>query len=218
MPSQTENSPKPKPARPFTRPRKQKLNREEKAQLTYRNLMEAAAHIVGEKGYAASTIAKVTQQAGVAHGTFYNYFEDRQELFDVLLPYVGEQMTDKITQDLADAGSGLEREIARFRAYCNYLRQNPGFYRVLYEAEVFAPKAHAAHIQRLSDGYIRSLRRAMAAGDLREMDADEMSATVSILLGARAYVAMQHKDTGQIPDSAVTAYARLMRDGLFKTA
>ncbi|KAA8605016.1 transcriptional regulator [Salipiger aestuarii] len=196
-------------------PKKARLTRGEKSQQTYRNLMDAAAKIVGETGYAATSIAKVTEAAGVAHGTFYNYFKDRQALFDVLLPYVGEQMTDQITEDLADAGNGIEREIARFRAYCDYLKSTPGFYRVLYEAEVFAPAAHEAHIQRLSDGYHRALKRAMDAGHLRRMSDDELAATVAILLGARAYVAMQHKNTGKVPESAVQAYADLMRHGLF---
>ncbi|TDK41191.1 TetR/AcrR family transcriptional regulator [Antarcticimicrobium luteum] len=179
--------------------------------------MEAAAQIVGESGYAATTIAKVTQVAGVAHGTFYNYFEDRQELFDVLLPYIGERMTDWIAEELADfSGTGFEREVARFRAYCGYLRENPGFYRVLYEAEVFAPKAHEAHIRRLTEGYVRALQRAMAAGDLREMDEAELTTTAAILLGARAYVAMQFKESREVPEAAVNAYAALMRDGLFR--
>ncbi|WP_322867556.1 TetR/AcrR family transcriptional regulator [Aquicoccus sp. G2-2] len=178
--------------------------------------MEAAARIVGENGYAGTTIAKVTQSAGVAHGTFYNYFEDRQELFDVLLPYVGEQMTDRITADLADnPARGLDREVARFRSYCDYLRENPAFYRVLYEAEVFAPKAHKAHIRRLTEGYVRAMQRAMAAREIREMSDDALRTIAAILLGARAFVAMQYKDTGNIPDAAVDAYAALMRDGLF---
>jgi len=202
---------------PFDRPaRRTRPNREEKAQQTYRNLMHAAVAIVGESGYAATTIAKVAEAAGVAHGTFYNYFADREALFDVLLPFVGLQMTDRITADLTGVGQGLDREVARFRSYCTYLRENPGFYRVLYEAEVFAPKAHDEHIRRLSDGYVRSLKRAMAAGNLRTMSDDELDATVAILLGARAYVAMLYKTSGDIPDSAVEAYANLIRKGLFR--
>ncbi|MGE3594128.1 MAG: TetR/AcrR family transcriptional regulator [Dehalococcoidia bacterium] len=51
--------------------------------------MQAAADVVGEEGYTAASIAKITARAGVAHGTFYSYFDDRQQLFDVLLPFVG---------------------------------------------------------------------------------------------------------------------------------
>jgi len=200
----------------FSGRKKPKLSRDEKAQLTYRNLMAAAAGIVGEFGYAATTIAKVTGAAGVAHGTFYNYFEDRQGLFDALLPFVGRQMTDRITDDLKESGTGIEREITRFQSYCDYLKDNPGFYRVLYEAEVFAPKAHDEHIKRLSDGYCRVLKRAMQAGDISKMSDEKLQATVSILLGARAYIAMQYKSSGEIPQMAIQAYSDLIRDGLFR--
>lgn len=201
---------------PFKPPRKTaRLSRSEKAQKTYRKLMDAAADIVGEMGYAATSIARVTEAAGVAHGTFYNYFKDRQGLFDVLLPYVGQKMTDQITADLTHVGSGIDREIARFRAYCAFLKANPGFYRVLYEAEVFAPVAHEAHIRRLTDGYHRALRRAMDAGEMRPLPDEELAAVVAVLLGARAYIAMQHKATGIIPESAVRGYESLVRNGLF---
>jgi len=196
--------------------KKRKLSRDEKAQLTYRNLMLAAADTVGKFGYAATTIAKVTSAAGVAHGTFYNYFADRQELFDALLPYVGRQMTDRITEDLKGGASGIDREITRFQSYCDYLKDNPGFYRVLYEAEVFAPKAHDEHISRLSDGYCRVLRRDMQAGDIAGMSDEKLQATVSILLGARAYIAMQYKSSGEIPQMAIEAYSDLIRCGLFQ--
>lgn len=199
----------------FQRPKKNRLNRDEKAAQTYANLMQSAADIVGAEGYAATTIAKVADGAGVAHGTFYNYFKDRQALFDVLLPHVGQQMTDWITDNVKDAGSGLEREVARFRAYCTYLKKNPGFYRILYEAEVFAPKAYTAHIGRLSEGYSRALKRAMDNGQMRRMTDRELDTVIAVLLGARAYISMQYKSEREIPETAIQAYADLMSKGLF---
>lgn len=189
--------------------------RQEKAALTYRRLMDAAAKVVGRDGYAATSIAKVTGEAGVANGTFYNYFEDRQALFDMLLPHVGREMTDRITADLLDAGAGLEREVARFRSYCAYLSENPGFYRILYEAEVFAPKAHAAHMRRLSAGYRRALDRAVARGDIRGYSGDEIDDLIAMFLGMRGYIAMRHIKDGAIPESAIQAYAKLLGRGLF---
>lgn len=192
------------------------MSRGEKAAVTYQALMESAARIVGEIGYAATTIARVTEAAGVAHGTFYNYFEDRQSLFDALLPYVGQQMTDYITTQLArDNPSGLAREAARFRAYCSWLTAKPGFYRVLYEAEVFAPAAHRVHVARMRDGYLRALRRAIAEGHARPMTDTELEAVAAILLGARAYIAMLYRERGAIPEAAIKAYVDLMRGGLF---
>ncbi|MEO1199036.1 MAG: TetR/AcrR family transcriptional regulator [Pseudomonadota bacterium] len=202
--------------------RKKRPTRQEKAEQTYQRLMDAAAEVVGEQGYAQASIAKITDRAGIAHGTFYNYFEDRQALFDALLPHVGHQMTDHITDAIVEAGFGPDREVARFRAFCTYLVDNPGFYRILFEAEVFAPRAHAAHIDRLVDGYRRAFERSIERGDIADYDPDELETLIFALLGARAYVAMRFvaengsgPKTPSIPDSAISAYEKLMRRGLF---
>ena len=202
--------------------RKKRPTRQEKAELTYQRLMDAAAEVVGEQGYAQASIAKITDRAGIAHGTFYNYFEDRRALFDALLPHVGHQMTDHITDAVHETGFGADREVARFQAFCTYLADNRGFYRILFEAEVFAPSAHAAHIDRLVDGYRRALERSIERGEIVDFDPDELETVVFALLGARAYVAMRfvsENDSGakkpSIPDSAVRAYEKLIRHGLF---
>lgn len=199
----------------FTRSVRKRPTREEKARITYQSLIEAAARVVGKYGYAATSIARVTEEAGVAHGTFYNYFEDRQALFDTLLPEIGRDMTDDIVAQISGVTDALEREVARFTAYCRYLQRNPGFYRILYEAEVFAPKAHEAHVQRITEGYMRSLTRAMEAGDIATMPHEELEAVVTVLLGARAYIAMRYIKAGTVPQPALDAYTRLVSKGLF---
>jgi len=197
------------------RPKRTRPTRREKAEATYAGLMQAAALVVGRDGYAAASIAKITAEAGIAQGTFYNYFEDRQALFDALLPHVGRQMTDAIAAETT--GTGAEREVARLEAFCDYLTANPGFYRILYEAEVFAPKAHAEHIDRLVSGYRRALDRAVERGEIQGYDPAELDAVVFILLGARAYLAMRQliDDQPANAETAIKAYGKLMRGGLF---
>lgn len=199
----------------FRRPARKKLSREKKAIATYQKLIEAAALVIGENGYAATTIAKITETAGVAQGTFYNYFEDRQQLFDKVLPQVGHHMIDDIISTVQDVENGSDREVARFRAYCEYLERNPGFYRILYEAEVFAPKAHQEHIEYISDGYYRALERSYESGRGIALTEEESKVVVAMLLGARAYVAMQFIKDEKIPEYAISAYAKLVKNGLF---
>ena len=200
--------------------KKKKLSRAEKAELTYQRLMESAAAVVGEVGYANATIAKIADGAGIAHGTFYNYFYDRQALFDALLPHVGVQMVDAIVKDTV--GQGADREVARFRAFCDYLRRNPGFYRILFEAEVFAPKAHAEHIDRLVRGYRGALDRAVERKEITGYKSEELDSVIFMLLGMRSYVAMRfvsrelrEGSENTVPETAINAYEKLVRRGLF---
>lgn len=196
-------------------PKKKKLAREDKTRQTFESLMSAAAEVVGERGYAGTSIAKVTEAAGVSQGTFYNYFEDRQTLFDTLLPHVGEKMIKEISAEVPRDAKGWEREVERFRAYCRFLRRNPGFYRILYEAEIFSPKAHEDHMNIVSSGFRRSLERSIKDGDIRDIAPDELEAIIFALLGARAYIAMNYCKGTEIPDSAIAGYTRLVRSGLF---
>jgi AcrR family transcriptional regulator len=44
-------------------------------------LLEAAMRVVAEKGYAATTVADLTAEAGVSRTTFYELFEDKEACF-----------------------------------------------------------------------------------------------------------------------------------------
>ena len=69
-----------------------KLNRVERNAWTKQKIFEAATKVVGKYGYAEASVARITEQAGVAQGTFYNHFVNRQELLDQLLPKIGMDM------------------------------------------------------------------------------------------------------------------------------
>ena len=106
------------------KPRRRRLSREEKARLTRGSLLNAGCAVVASEGYAAASIARIADRAGVAHGTFYNYYEDRQALFDELLPYEGLRMRESIEKVARRVPSGTEREIARFEAFLNYVERS----------------------------------------------------------------------------------------------
>ncbi len=56
------------------------MNREEKKQETINRIINAALCLFSEKGYEATTVAEITEAAGVAKGTFFNYFKAKEEL------------------------------------------------------------------------------------------------------------------------------------------
>lgn len=187
------------------KPRRRRLSREEKARLTRGSLLNAGCAVVAAEGYAAAAVAKIADQAGVAHGTFYNYFEDRQALFDELLPYEGLRMREAIERTARKVPSGPEREIARFGAFLDYVIGNDGFYRILYEAEIFAPRAHSAHMANIVEGYRRTFDRAMREGWMRRLDPRQVDCLIYQFLGIRAYSAMQ---IHYAPDMAARAAIR----------
>lgn len=198
------------------KPPRRRLSREEKARVTRDSLLNAGCTVVAAEGYAAASIAKIADLAGVAHGTFYNYFDDRQTLFDELLPYEGLRMRERIEEIARKVPAGMEREFMRFEAFLNYVIENEGFYRVLYEAEIFAPGAHRVHMNNIVNGYKRTLQRAMDDNRLRRLDPQHVECLIYQLIGMRAYAAMQihfAKDLAErhvIRDAAAETYRSLI--------
>lgn len=200
--------------------RKKRLSREEKAEETRRALFRAAAKVVGDYGYADASISRITSEANIAQGTFYNYFETRQDLFDQLLPEVGGNMLDHIKEQVETSVSGVERELQRLTAYFDYLHENPEFYRILNEAEIFAPKAHEKHFQMLIAGYMSAFRRSRDRDELQNYSDEELEVIAYILLAARGYLSLGYAVRGgrsrKVPPQVYSAYEKIVSSGLFK--
>lgn len=191
-----------------------KLSRAERNEDVKRRLFDAACQIVGQVGYAEASVARITDLAGVAQGTFYNHFPNRQALLDSLLPSLGTEMAHYIQERTEAIRPEAVREIARFRAFFDYLGENPGFLRVLNEAEFVAPEAYRQHMENMAAPFQRILGRARERGELRPYSDAELEVIVHILMGARSYLS-QHYGAGQLDEHVFSAYARLLQGGLF---
>src|SRR6202040_2246397 len=131
-----------------------KLNRIERNAWTKRRIFDAATKIVGKYGYADASVARITEKAGVAQGTFYNHFENRQELLDQLLPKIGIDMVQFIHARTGTAQTARQ-EIERFSAFFDFIREVPEFLRILNEAEFFAAAGYQKHLDNISIAYVR---------------------------------------------------------------
>lgn len=198
--------------------RKPAQSRDERNESTRKALIEAAAKVIGEVGYAEASIARITERAKVAQGTFYNYFTSRQDMFDQLLPTVGKAMLDYIRGRVDKSATEAEREGQRLRAYFDFLEKNPEFYRILYEAETLAPLAHQTHMKIVADGYVRALRRSWDRGDMPAFEKRELEPIAYMLLAIRGYLSMRYGagSSGKaVPDWIVRTYQKLISRGLF---
>lgn len=202
--------------------RRGRPSRAERGQQIRGSLFEAATAVVGRVGYANAMVSMIASAANVAQGTFYNYFDSRQDLFDNLLPRLGEEMLQFIREEAASASNGLEREERSFRAFFTFLKVRPEFYRILYEAELFAPEAFQRHMQTITAGYVRTLERELKRGELRTKTRRDLEAIASMLMGARHYLCMQFArrdgQTVSLPEWVVRAYMNLVVGGLYRPA
>lgn len=206
------------PARRRARKPRTKPTRAEQVELNRNALLQAAAEVIGEYGYAEASISRITERAGLAHGTFYRHFESRQELFDELLPAKGLEVLEHLRGSVKGARDFLELEERGLHAFFEFAKDHPWFFRLLHEAEVHAPAAYRTHIDNIMRHFRKALRRSWENGELPGYDESELDTLAYLLISARDYVYAQYvARSGNISEAlpkAVETYRKFISFGL----
>jgi AcrR family transcriptional regulator len=200
------------------RKRQRSANQIQRNEATRLQMLEAAGRIIGKYGYSGCSIARVTAKAEVAHGTFYLHFGSQQDLFDAVLPVLGARMLTSIASAIQDPRDVIDLETRGFQANFDYLAKHPYMYRVLSEAELFAPGAFKQHVDTMVAGYARSLRRSKFAAQIEEFADDELETIATMLIGARTYLLMRYGVSDNVvkplPPGKMESYLKFIAHGI----
>ena len=105
--------------------------RDDRRRRTRNALVEAARGLFAERGVAATTIAAITERAGLGFGTFYLYFHNKEAILrDVLRD--GIAALHRETASSLGSGAGLLAEGSSIlRTVLRYAYQNRDLFRIL---------------------------------------------------------------------------------------
>lgn len=91
-------------AKPSLREREQKLQRQEQ-------ILSAALEEFGANGYAATRLEDVAKRAGIAKGTIYLYFRDKERLFRAVVRTLIQKRIDALSGTFSGSAEELLREL-----------------------------------------------------------------------------------------------------------
>lgn len=137
---------------------------------TREKLLSAAEAEFGERGFHAVGIGDITRRAGVALGTFYVYFESKEEIYRDLVSYLSHRVRSWVGERVAGVPDRLTAERMGLEAFLEFTRQHPGLYRIISEAEFVANDAFVEHYMGFARAYRENLEKAGQRGDIREGD------------------------------------------------
>jgi len=86
-------------------------------QLKRKKILQATLGLLSERGFHGFSIKQVASEAGVATGTVYLYFRDRQDLIEQLHMAIIEDVVAVTFADWDEQAPAIER----YRAYCHRL-------------------------------------------------------------------------------------------------
>jgi AcrR family transcriptional regulator len=171
-----------------------------KGQRTRARLLEAAERVFAELGYNDASIVKITEAAGVGQGTFYLYFQGKAEIFDQLVRDLNRRVRRTMTEAAERGGTRIEAELLGFRAFFRFTAEHPALYRIIRQAEFASPETLQFHYDRLVEGYVAALERAMDAGEIERRDPEVLAwALMGIgeLIGMRYILWAERNDVSE---------------------
>lgn len=168
---------------------------------TKRKLLDAAALEFGEKGFHEASITGITQRAGTALGSFYTYFDSKDELFSALVRDMSLRVKNHASSAMSEWQDALEREKLALEAFMNFARENKEIYRIIDEAEFVDPESYRSHYEGTAARIFERLQEGSEAGDLRD-DLDEAHAWaimgMNVFLGLRYGIWSEEKSAAQV--------------------
>jgi AcrR family transcriptional regulator len=171
-----------------------------KGQRTRARLLEAAERVFAELGYNDASIVKITEAAGVGQGTFYLYFAGKSEIFDELVRDLNRRVRRTMSEAAERGATRIESELLGFRAFFRFTAEHPALYRIIRQAEFASPQTLQYHYDRLVEGYVAALERAMDAGEIERRDPEVLAwALMGIgeLIGMRYILWAERTDVSQ---------------------
>lgn len=190
-----------------------KTPRTARGEKTLRKLIEAAAAEFGERGYHDAAITGITQRAGVALGSFYTYFESKEEVFRALVSDMSHAVRQHIAEAVADAPDRLAAERIGLAAFIAFVREHRELYRIIEESQFVANDVYRDHYRGFVDGYRRNLAAAAGRGEIVS-GADEPRAWA--LIGMSVFLGMRYGvwETDMTPAEVADVAIDLVSEGL----
>ena len=134
-----------------------------------RELLDAAARVFARKGFHASRVGDIAEEAGVAHGLLYHYFRSKDEVLETIFRETWTELVAD-TERIEHAGVPLREQLRRFaRISLGSWLMTPDLIRVLVREVARSPDigGRVDEIGGLFDALTRIVEAAQARGEVR---------------------------------------------------
>ncbi len=188
-------------------------------------ILSAAERVFGRSDFASAKMADIAREAGLAAGTLYNYFENKEQIFQSLMEARGDEFLKRLEAVFAEPSEPIERLRRSIQVGLEFLEAHQGMFQIFMELgamsdwslrRVCGETAQARH-ERSIALHEKAIREGMTAGVLRRDIPAEMQA--AFLIGAmQAFVKSWLSAKGPRPRLGLSGHTptilSLLLDGL----
>jgi AcrR family transcriptional regulator len=162
-------------------------SRRERAAATQQQLLDAARDVFAERGYQGTSVAAITDAASTAHGTFYLYFRNKEDVFGQLTASAMEELYRHTLTTLDPETHVYDPEVARLRVagFMQVAVEYGPLWKALLEAILVSPtiaEQWLGYRTKFHQGLADRLRIYQGRGEFRDLDPDLTAAALASML------------------------------------
>jgi AcrR family transcriptional regulator len=105
-------------------------------------LLNASLHLIESEGIGAVSLRRVARDAGVSPGAPYHHFADRSALLAALSARGFTLLAEHLAAATAAAHTPAQALGALVRAYVDFARRQPAYFRLMFRPELSEPQNH----------------------------------------------------------------------------
>lgn len=177
-------------------------------------MMQAAVGVFAERGYHAATVRDIVKAAGVAIGTFYFYFPDKETLFVYLYEETADFLLQTLSQALGSQQALAEKVTSGIQQYVNVSVFEPAVIQLLLVGGVGAvPSLNEKRLQfrtKLVTTWQRALDHAVEAGELAVHDTRRSAEFIAGGCDEVLLSLLQFPDAAEQAEEAVASLTQLI--------
>ena len=178
-------------------------------------LLKAARAVFAEMGHGAAGVRDIVRRTDLASGTFYNYFKDKDEIFEAVVGELTGELLKRHKQGRGRAKSAEEFMRQHYAVYFNFLAEDPELL-VLARSSFTAVRTllDKPDVRALAKALNEDIRAAIAERILPDVDVHYLAASMA---GVAFEMSMVMVARDPVDPAVATEFAtRLMLGGLQK--
>ncbi|HKI44438.1 MAG TPA: TetR/AcrR family transcriptional regulator [Balneolales bacterium] len=168
-------------------------------------ILEGVVSVLTTEGADGLTMQRVAREAGVAKGTVYTYFENKEQLLKAALQASVEPLTSSLHAILDDQNQTVTEKLSQvIRITLTYFEEHRDTFRVLLHErhKLLGKKSYqkSSHYRKLIEHIGQVVSEGIAQGIIRSRDPQKIA---TMLLGATVFMIHNRlftKDSGSLED------------------
>jgi len=153
---------------------------------THAQLLRGAERAFHAHGYQKTSVAAICREAGVANGTFYQYFDGKRAIFEAVVDRLAADLHARLRRAAARDAAPLARLVCANRAFFESVSQRALAFQAFRESEFVDLGISKAFYGPVVARYAALIAEGVAQG---ELNSDDPEAAAWGLLGVQAFLA-----------------------------